>query len=169
VVGSAAAYCNFAGQIAARAKAATFVAGYALAPQIEHRFRDADPTVRSVKRVLAFEGLQTLMMMVDAARRKSVDLQVGPWSKAALATGTPAEQNLFAQYERGIVGAKSNPAIKDWARTYRRLSEDSSFNDKMLEGLISPAAETEIRAAMEVVKDLKASNDAKQALDPAVD
>jgi epsilon-lactone hydrolase len=39
ILGSAAAYLNFAGQIAARARAATFFADYRLAP--EHRFPGA--------------------------------------------------------------------------------------------------------------------------------
>jgi monoterpene epsilon-lactone hydrolase len=65
VVGSAAAYRNFAGQIAARAKAATFVAGYALAP--ERPFPIAFDDAKAAYRAVAAAGFTRIAIAGDSA------------------------------------------------------------------------------------------------------
>jgi monoterpene epsilon-lactone hydrolase len=65
VLGSAAAYRNFAAQIAARAKAATFIADYQLAP--EHRFPGAVDDAVAAYRGLAVEGYSRLALVGDSA------------------------------------------------------------------------------------------------------
>ena len=65
VLGSAAAYRNFAGQIAARAKTATFVADYALAP--ERPFPAALADAKAAYRGLAASGLTRIALAGDSA------------------------------------------------------------------------------------------------------
>lgn len=65
VLGSAAAYRHFAGQIAARAGAATFVADYALAP--ERPFPAAFDDAKTVYRGLAEAGFTRIALVGDSA------------------------------------------------------------------------------------------------------
>ena len=65
VVGSAAAYRNFAGQIAARASAAMFVADYALAP--ERPFPAAFDDAKAAYRGLGEAGFQRIALAGDSA------------------------------------------------------------------------------------------------------
>jgi epsilon-lactone hydrolase len=65
ILGSAAAYRNFAGQIAARAKAATFIADYRLAP--EHRFPNAVDDAIAVYRGLSAAGYSRVALAGDSA------------------------------------------------------------------------------------------------------
>jgi acetyl esterase/lipase len=65
VLGSAAAYRNFVGQIAARAKVAIFIANYGLAP--EHPFPAAVNEATAVYRGLAASGLSKLAIAGDSA------------------------------------------------------------------------------------------------------
>ena len=65
VVGSAAAYRNFVGQIAARARAAMFIADYRLAP--EHPFPSAVNDASAVYRGLAANGFSRLALAGDSA------------------------------------------------------------------------------------------------------
>src|ERR1035441_1415371 len=63
VLGSAAAYRNFAGQIAVRAKAVTFIADYKLAP--EHRFPGALEDALAAYRGLSAAGFSSLVLAGD--------------------------------------------------------------------------------------------------------
>ena len=65
VLGSAIAYRNFAGQIAARAKAAAFIADYRLAP--EHRFPGAVDDAVAAYRDLSAMGYSKLALVGDSA------------------------------------------------------------------------------------------------------
>ncbi len=65
VLGSAAAYRNFVGQIAARTKAATIIADYRLAP--EHQFPGAVDDAMAAYRGLAAEGYSRLGLVGDSA------------------------------------------------------------------------------------------------------
>jgi epsilon-lactone hydrolase len=65
VLGSAAAYRNFVGQIAARAKVAIFIPDYSVAP--EHPFPAAVNEAASVYRGLAASGLSKLVIAGDSA------------------------------------------------------------------------------------------------------
>ena len=65
VVGSASAYRHFAGQIAARAKAAVFVAEYRLAP--EHPFPAAVEDAEATYRGLAGIGIHRIALAGDSA------------------------------------------------------------------------------------------------------
>jgi len=65
VLGSANAYRHFAGQIAARAKAAVFVADYRLAP--EHRFPAALDDARAAYRGLVEGGARKIAIVGDSA------------------------------------------------------------------------------------------------------
>jgi monoterpene epsilon-lactone hydrolase len=65
ILGSSAAYRNFAGQIAARAKAAAFIADYRLAP--EHRFPNAVEDAFAAYRGLSAEGNSRLALVGDSA------------------------------------------------------------------------------------------------------
>lgn len=65
VLGSAAAYRNFVGQIAARANASIFVADYGLAP--EHPFPSAIDDAEAVYHGLAESGLSRLILAGDSA------------------------------------------------------------------------------------------------------
>lgn len=65
VVGSAAAYQHFAGQVAARAKAATFVPDYALAP--ERPFPAAFDDARTAYHGLASAGFHRIALAGDSA------------------------------------------------------------------------------------------------------
>jgi acetyl esterase/lipase len=65
VLGSAAAYRNFVGQIAARAKVAIFIADYSLAP--EHPFPAAVNEAAAIYRGLAASGLSKLVIAGDSA------------------------------------------------------------------------------------------------------
>jgi acetyl esterase/lipase len=65
VLGSAIAYRNFAGQIAARAKAAAFIADYRLAP--EHRFPGAVEDAIAAYRGLSAVGYSKLALAGDSA------------------------------------------------------------------------------------------------------
>jgi acetyl esterase/lipase len=65
ILGSAAAYRNFAGQIAARAKAAAFIADYRLAP--EHRFPGAVNDGIAAYRGLSEGGYSRLALVGDSA------------------------------------------------------------------------------------------------------
>jgi monoterpene epsilon-lactone hydrolase len=65
VLGSAAAYRNFVGQIAARANASIFVADYGLAP--EHPFPAAIDDAEAVYHGLAASGLSRLILAGDSA------------------------------------------------------------------------------------------------------
>ena len=65
ILGSAAAYRNFVGQIAARAKAAAFIADYRLAP--EHRFPNAVEDAFAAYRGLSAEGYSRLALVGDSA------------------------------------------------------------------------------------------------------
>jgi monoterpene epsilon-lactone hydrolase len=65
ILGSAAAYRDFAGQIAARAKAAAFIADYRLAP--EHRFPGAVDDAIAAYQGLSAEGYSRLALVGDSA------------------------------------------------------------------------------------------------------
>ena len=65
VLGSAAAYCGFASQIAVRAHATLFVLDYPLAP--EHPFPAAPEAVLAAARWLAKSGVKQLAVVGDAA------------------------------------------------------------------------------------------------------
>jgi epsilon-lactone hydrolase len=65
VLGSAAAYRNFVGQIAVRAKAFTFIADYKLAP--EHRFPCAMEDAFAAYRGLSAAGFSSLALAGDSA------------------------------------------------------------------------------------------------------
>jgi epsilon-lactone hydrolase len=65
VLGSAAAYRNFAGQIAARAAASTFIVDHRLAP--EHPFPSAVEDVTAVYRGLSASGFSRLALAGDSA------------------------------------------------------------------------------------------------------
>jgi epsilon-lactone hydrolase len=65
ILGSAAAYRRFAGQIAARAKAAAFIADYRLAP--EHRFPGAVDDAIAAYQGLSAEGHSRLALVGDSA------------------------------------------------------------------------------------------------------
>ena len=65
VVGSARAYCNFAGQIAARAHVAAFVADYGLAP--ERPFPAAVEDAEAAYRALADSGMARIGIVGDSA------------------------------------------------------------------------------------------------------
>jgi monoterpene epsilon-lactone hydrolase len=65
VLGSAHAYRHFAGQIAARAKAAAFVAEYRLAP--EHAFPAAVDDARAIYRGLVQQGAERIAIVGDSA------------------------------------------------------------------------------------------------------
>ena len=65
VLGSAAAYRNLVGQIAARAKVAIFIADYGLAP--EHPFPAAVNEAAAIYRGLAASGLSKLVIAGDSA------------------------------------------------------------------------------------------------------
>jgi monoterpene epsilon-lactone hydrolase len=65
VLGSAAAYRNFVGQIAARAKVAIFIADYGVAP--EHPFPAAVNEASAIYRGLAASGLSKLVIAGDSA------------------------------------------------------------------------------------------------------
>ena len=65
VLGSAGAYRNFAGQIAARAKASTFIADYRLAP--EYRFPGAVEDAFAAYQGLSADGYLRLALVGDSA------------------------------------------------------------------------------------------------------
>jgi monoterpene epsilon-lactone hydrolase len=65
ILGSAAAYRDFAGQIAARAKAAAFIADYRLAP--EHRFPGAVDDAIAAYHGLSADGYSRLALVGDSA------------------------------------------------------------------------------------------------------
>jgi acetyl esterase/lipase len=65
VLGSAAAYRNLVGQIAARAKVAIFIADYGLAP--EHPFPAAVNEAAAIYRGLAASGMSKLVIAGDSA------------------------------------------------------------------------------------------------------
>ena len=65
VLGSAEAYCNFAGQIAARAKVAAFIADYRIAP--EHSFPAAINDAEAVYRGLSAADDSRLALVGDSA------------------------------------------------------------------------------------------------------
>ena len=65
VLGSAEAYCNFAGQIAARAKVAAFIADYRIAP--EHPFPAAIDDAEAVYRGLSAAYYSRLALVGDSA------------------------------------------------------------------------------------------------------
>jgi monoterpene epsilon-lactone hydrolase len=65
ILGSAAAYRDFAGQIAARAKAAAFIADYRLAP--EHRFPGAVADAIAAYQGLSADGYSRLALVGDSA------------------------------------------------------------------------------------------------------
>ncbi len=65
VLGSAAAYCNFAGQIAARGRAAVFIVDYRLAP--EYPFPCALDDAVAVYQGLSSSGVSRLALVGDSA------------------------------------------------------------------------------------------------------
>jgi monoterpene epsilon-lactone hydrolase len=65
ILGSAAAYRDFAGQIAARAKVAAFIADYRLAP--EHRFPSAVDDAIAAYQGLSADGYSRLALVGDSA------------------------------------------------------------------------------------------------------
>jgi len=65
ILGAAAAYRDFAGQIAARAKAAAFIADYRLAP--EHRFPGAIDDAIAAYQGLSADGYSRLALVGDSA------------------------------------------------------------------------------------------------------
>jgi monoterpene epsilon-lactone hydrolase len=65
ILGSTSAYRNFAGQIAIRAKAATFIADYKLAP--EHRFPGALDDALAAYRGISEAGYSSLALAGDSA------------------------------------------------------------------------------------------------------
>ncbi|NYF80637.1 alpha/beta hydrolase [Granulicella arctica] len=65
ILGSAAAYRNFAGHIATRAKTAAFIADYRIAP--EHRFPGALDDAIAAYRGLSAEGYSRLALVGDSA------------------------------------------------------------------------------------------------------
>ena len=65
ILGAAAAYRDFAGQIAARAKAAAFIADYRLAP--EHRFPGAVGDAIAAYQGLSADGYSRLALVGDSA------------------------------------------------------------------------------------------------------
>lgn len=127
VVGSAAAYRNFAGQVAARARVATFVADYALAP--ERPFPAAFDDSNAVYRGLSRAGFTRILLAGDSAG--------GGLALALLAAITAAGSE--GEYAKPVAAAVMSPWI-DLALTGHSMNARASADPLLTPASLAAAA-----------------------------